>query len=123
MNNTTVIVSGGNPINDCPRDWEEAKALEVKLNSEESDRPQWKFDCGYKLDYDGDILVALSRFYPPKDFYGDTWDGKVTIYLLGKVVETKSFDCPTIEVLQSEVEEYIKSVELKIANLFDVNLE
>lgn len=109
--NGTIIVNGGNPLTGCPNDWDEAKEIELKLNNgedkEDGGKPFWDFDCGFKLDYDGPLLSVSSRFYPPKTHYGATWDGTVTVRLLDEEVAEKKFDCPTLEELKKQVEEYV----------------
>jgi hypothetical protein len=115
--NGTVILNGGNALNGCPLSWEEAGQWEksANLDKDEFDEPLWKFDCGFKLDFDGPVLRVSSRFYPPKTHYGPTWDGNVTVYILGKEVEKKSFDCKTLNELKAEVEQYITSLGSRIS--------
>lgn len=113
---STIIMNGGNPLPGCPNNWDEARDIENKLNEgkDEFGEPEWKFDCGFKLDFDGPVLRVSSRFYPPKTHYGDTWDGTVTVYLLDKEIEEKKFDCKTLEELKIQVEGYVKSLADKI---------
>lgn len=111
--NGTIIMNGGNPLEGCPKDWDEAKLIEEKLNAgkdEDEPQPRWKFDCGFKLDFDGELIRVSSRFYPPKTHYGATWDGTVSIYFLDKEVSEKKFDCATLEELHKQVEEYVDSI-------------
>jgi hypothetical protein len=105
-----IIINGGDPVNDCPTDWKTIPALEEKLNEGKDvyDEPQWKFDCGFKLDFDGALLRISSRFYPPKTSYGPTWDGSVSTYFLDEEIEVKAFDCPTLPELVEQVEAYVK---------------
>ena len=104
-----MIINGGNALKDCPTDWDEAEKWIINANgdNERQEHPTWSFDCGFKLDYDGAFLSIGSRFYPPKTHSGETWDGSVSVYLLGKEVEKKEFDCPDLECLKTEVEAYI----------------
>jgi hypothetical protein len=116
-----VIINGGEPLNGCPKDWDEAKKIEDGLNKDKDDdnktlEPCWSFDCGFKLDYDGPILSISSRFYPPKQHYGPTWDGKVKMYFMGNVLFEKSFDCKTLDELKTKVDEYINSITESIKN-------
>jgi len=110
MQGRTIIMNGGDPLSGCPTSWDEAYKWEDVANEEKSEyeEPRWRFDCGLKLDYDGPLLSVSSRFYPPKTHYGPKWDGTVTIYLMGKVIEEKEFECATIDILKEEVETYIK---------------
>ncbi len=94
------IFNGGNPLKDCPANWDEARKWIEAANKEDSDRwehPVWSFDCGFKLDYDGCLLQISSRFYPLKTHYGGTWDGSVSVMSGSKVVQEKSFDCATLK--------------------------
>ncbi|KKN79701.1 hypothetical protein LCGC14_0337230 [marine sediment metagenome] len=101
-------MNGGNPLNDCPIDWDKAKEWQECANAKcEGDSPEWSWDCGFKLDFDGPLLRVSSRFYPPKTHYGDTWDGNVTIYIFDKKVSTMAFDCKTLDELKIAVESYI----------------
>lgn len=115
-----IIINGGEPLAGCPTDANEAKAILDKLNEgkEEFAEPMWSFDCGYKLNFDGGIVTVSSRFYPPKTHYGATWDGAVTIRVLNGEELKRKFDCPTVDQLKSEVEDYIKSVLQHINNAF-----
>jgi hypothetical protein len=83
INGTTVIINGGDPEKDCPKTWEEAYAIEAKMNEgkQENCEPLWDFDCGFKLDFDGPLVKVSSRFYPPKSFDSKIWDGSVQIYM------------------------------------------
>jgi hypothetical protein len=90
----TIIINGGNPLEGCPKDWDEAKLIQKQLNEhKDEDEPQWSFDCGFKLDFDGSIVTIGSRFYPPKTHYGAT-----------------RFDCSALDELKKEVEAYVKTV-------------
>ena len=116
IGNKTIIMNGGNPLEGCPKDWDEARQIELQLNNgiEKDDAEfgalRWSFDCGFKLDYDGALVRISSRFYPPKTHYGSTWDGTVSVYFLGEKVSRKKFDCQTLDELKSQVEAYIKSI-------------
>lgn len=106
----TIIINGGEPLKDCPTDWDEAKKWEEGANIKKEDwEPKWNWDCGFKLDFDAYGIVSVSsRFYPPKTYQGDTWDGNMTIKVLGKEVLKKEFDCPDLETLRKEVESFWK---------------
>jgi hypothetical protein len=121
MTRVNLIVNGGEPLKDCPKDWDKAKKWADKANQEHG--PQWEWDCGYKLDYDGPIFRVSSRFYPPKSHYGETWDGTVTIYYYGEEIAKKEFDCQSLEQLKTEVEEYVRGFRKRY--LFDksINLQ
>lgn len=120
-----VIINGGNPLPGCPESWEQAYCLEKEMNGGKtkedddwSERPRWDFDCGFKLDFDGPILSVNSRFYPPANHYGPTWDGHVGVMFMGNAIFKKEFDCPTLQELHSQVEAYLKEIADKIVSIF-----
>lgn len=100
--------------------WEFAKMWQTLANGgkEKWSNPLWRFDCGFKLDFDGPIFSISSRFYPPTKNYGERWDGKVHLNLFEKEVSIKSFDCETLEELKIKVEEYINQVAFTLENAF-----
>lgn len=106
----TIIFNGGNPLEGCPKNYDEANAWADKANDERDKftNPIWSFDCGFKLDFDGPILSVESRFYPPKTHYGPKWDGNTRINLLGKKITEKYFEAVTLDDLKTQVESYVK---------------
>jgi hypothetical protein len=107
----TTIINGGDPLEGCPKNWDDAKLVQEQLNEHKGKyEPLWSFDCGFKLDYDGPIISIGSRFYPPKTHYGETWDGKVHVYLMGKEIAVQAFDCLTLDELKTQVETYDQSI-------------
>ncbi len=102
----TIISNGGDPIKDCPKDWESANAWEreANKNNECPVAPKWKWDCGFKLDYDGALIRIDSRFYPPKTHSSPKWDGSVSVILLNRCIMEQKFSCETLEELRSDVE-------------------
>jgi hypothetical protein len=108
-----AIINGGPPLPGCPADWNEADRLLLELNKgkdEDGYEPQWSWDCGFKLDYDGGLLRIGSRFYPPTTGYGPTWDGSVTVYFMDEALEKKEFDCNTLEELKAAVESHVQTL-------------
>lgn len=112
-----IIINGGNPLEGSPKNWEDAHHWTDNANENGSSSMKWSFDCGFKLDYDGSILKISSRFYPPTEYYGSTWDGNVTVILFGEEVAKQSFDCKTLDELRTEVEKYVNSWKEKIKNI------
>lgn len=121
METNVVISCGGTALAGCPNDWDDANAIILKMNDgKDKNEPHWKFDCGFKLDYDGGILSISSRFYPPTIIkYAPTWDGTVYIKILDVIVDKKKFDCTTLGELKTEVDAYIKSIVDKVQALFE----
>lgn len=118
----TIIQNGGSPIGDCPQSWDQAPGVLADLNEKsktaftanglcmhdtDSDRSlAWKFDCGFKLDFDGTLCSISSRFYPPKSYYGPKWDGSIHVDTgAGETHEVK-FDAPTLNALSDRVNEF-----------------
>ncbi len=111
-----IIINGGNPLNDCPTDWDKAKQWEDMANKDIDSKggPEWSFDCGFKLDLDGPLISISSRFYPPKTHYGSTWDGVLSVNFMNETIKEKKFDCPTLEDLKKEVDAYILKLTEKL---------
>ena len=96
----------------CPINWDDAKKWTDLANGERDEltEPVWRWDCGFKLDFDGPIIRSSSRFYPPKTHYGPKWDGNVTLLLLGEIICNKSFEEDTLLELHDAVEAYKVSI-------------
>ena len=111
-----IIFNGGDPIGNCPRTWDEAYQIQDKANfaKDEFNEPLWKFDCGFKLDFDGPLVSVSSRFYPPKSHYSEDWDGCSTIYILDKKVVSKEFKCVSFEELKQQVEAWVESFKISV---------
>ena len=115
----TMISDGGDPLPGCPDNFDQADTW-VNRQNQNKDKymePIWFFDCSFKLDFDGPLLKISSRFYPPRFHYGPKWDGAVTIYLMGKEILQKEFECDTLEQLKDDVEKYIKTLTAQISLL------
>ena len=117
----TIIMNGGDPLKDCPTDWKQANEWEEAVNAKKDDwEPKWSWDCGFKLDFDSHGIVSIeSRFYPPKTYYGKTWDGNMNISVCGKEVLKKEFNCPDLETLRKEVESFWKHYKAIITMKFN----
>lgn len=91
--------------------WENAKKWQQKANENKNvyDEPQWGFDCGFKLDFDGSLLRISSRFYPPHKNSGNCWEGHVVVNFLGEQILEKEFKCETLDELKKEVEKFTKN--------------
>jgi len=122
IGNHHIIFNGGDGIDDCPKDWDEAEKIQKEFNKPYEDKYgdiaygsiHWRFDCGYKLDFDGGLVRVSSRFYPPKTGYGKGWDGNSTVYLLNKQIVEKEFKCDTLKQLKEQVDLFIKEMVDKI---------
>ena len=103
-----IIINGGDPIKDCPKDYDAADkwADDSNAGKEGWSHPLWKWDCGFKLDFDGPVLRFSSRFYPPKTHCGSKWDGTVTVFVFDREVAEKKFECESLDDLRSQVEAF-----------------
>lgn len=123
-----IIIANGKPLegSDCPVDWDVANALTKKWNAENWDNEciRWRFDCGFKLDFDGGMINVTSRFYPPQEFYGAGWDGSVKVYDgFGNDILEKEFKTETIEDLRLQIETFVKSLITKTANFLKESIK
>lgn len=107
-----IVFNGGDPLPGCPTSYSDANAWADKANDgkDEYYEPIWKFDCGFKLDFDGPLICVSSRFYPPKSHYGPKWHGKVCIQLGDAKIVEKSFECESLDDLKDAVELYLAVV-------------
>jgi hypothetical protein len=88
--------------------WDNANSWEEKANEKKEifDEPKWKWDCNFKLDFDGSLLSISSRFYPPNKNKGDWWEGAVTVRFLEEQILVKKFSCGSLDELKKEVEKF-----------------
>ena len=108
---TCIIINGGRPLPGCVNNWNEAIDWQNKANENKIiDDLDWRFDCGYKLDFDGPLVYIDSRFYPPAEFYGPLWDGDVSLYIDNKEIIKKHFEEKSLNKLRDAVESYVKEL-------------
>jgi hypothetical protein len=114
-----MIINGGEPIDDCPANWDVAKKWIEKANADKDKfhEPKWSFDCGFKLDFDGPLISISCRFYPPKTNYGPKWDGICHIMVMGNEIYSKNFLCDNITQLHNDVEDYVKDISSKLKEI------
>lgn len=77
---------------------------------------QWSWDCGLKLDYDGELCNISSRFYPPHKNsaeYGK-YHGWISVYVLEKEVFKTEIESGTLDQLKILVEKEVFELENKI---------
>lgn len=97
--------------------WEAARKW-----SEEANRDdfiiKWSWDCGLKLDYDGDVCRICSRFYPPHKSsaeYGK-YHGTISV-MIGDGVEylhEHKIEAATLDEVKSKAEDYVSKILKKI---------
>ncbi len=89
--------------------WEESTLWEAKVNAGKADNElKWKWDCNFKLDFDGGLVSVESRFYPPSYHKEGLWTGTLRVKVLRDYVLQKEFEGKTLEHLHEQVESFIK---------------
>lgn len=90
--------------------WDFARLWEANANEKKQihNEPKWKWDRGFKLDFDGSLLSISSRFYPPHKNSGNWWEGDVQVYFLGDEILRKEFKTNTLDELKTAVEKFTK---------------
>ena len=118
-----AVFDGGKPLEGCPASFEEFWEWTEKANENKNEfhEPNWGTDCGYKLDFDGPLLSVDSRFYPPKEGYGEGWDGNVSICYKETEITKKAFKAATLDELKEQVETYMTKTGEEVLRLV-VNL-
>lgn len=117
MGKVEIIFNGGKPLPGCPESHEQANdwAYFANTGKDLDYEPIWSFSCGYKLDFDGPLIRLISRFYPPAEYYGDKWTGSCTMFLFGKAIHKKHFECDTLEDLKENVEAFLENIQKDLA--------
>lgn len=99
--------------------WDAAHKWQNQANKE-GNLIKWSWDCGLKLDYDGDVCRISSRFYPPHKSsaeYGK-YHGSITV-MIGDAVEDiheHEIEANTLDELQKLTEDYVSKIIKKIHN-------
>lgn len=81
--------------------------------------PVWSFDCGSKLDFDGPVVRASSRFYCHGN---DIYEGSVTFVIGVETIFCREFSSRYIDVLREDIEKYSRAVTDNIESLLKCNL-
>lgn len=98
--------------------WDAAYKWQEQAN-EEYNVIEWSWDCGLKLDYDGDVCRISSRFYPPhksSDEYGK-YHGAINL-MIGDAVDClhkHDIEADSLDELKDLAEKHV-SVILKKAH-------
>ena len=97
--------------------WDAAYKWQEQVNGEDS-LMKWRWDCGLKLDYDGDVCRISSRFYPPHKSsaeYGK-YHGTISV-MIGDAEEdlhNYEVEADTLDELKTKAEEYVSKTMDKI---------
>lgn len=99
--------------------WESARKWQDEANKEDG-IIKWSWDCGLKLDYDGDICCISSRFYPPHKSSSDygKYHGTITVMIGDSVknLHEHKVEAETLDELKNVVEDYVSKIIVKIHN-------
>jgi hypothetical protein len=99
--------------------WDAAYKWQEEANEEDS-LIKWSWDCGLKLDYDGDVCCISSRFYPPHKSsaeYGK-YSGTINV-MIGdgdEYIHEHKVEAETLDELKSLAEGYVSEILEKIHN-------
>ncbi len=92
----------------------EASSKWQEQANENNNSVKWSWDCGLKLNYDGDVCRIESLFYPPhksSDKYGK-YHGTIRV-MIGFAVEPiheKKIEAKTLDELQTLAENYVSKI-------------
>ena len=113
LDNREFLNDNSKEMWDCAYKWQEQANKEDNLI-------KWSWDCGLKLDYDGDVCRISSRFYPPhksSDEYGK-YHGTITV-MIGDAIEDihkHELEANTLDELQKLAEDYVSKILNKMQN-------
>jgi len=99
--------------------WDAAYKWQEEANKENG-LIKWSWDCGLRLDYDGDVCRISSRFYPPHKSsaeYGK-YSGTIEV-MIGdgyEYIHKHKVEAETLDELKSLVEVYVSEIIEKIHN-------
>jgi len=99
--------------------WDAAYKWQEEANGEDN-LIKWSWDCGLKLDYDGDVCRISSRFYPPhksSSEYGKYY-GTISV-MIGDAEEylhEHEIEAGTLDELQNLAEDYVSKTLDKMHN-------
>ncbi|NCU33112.1 MAG: hypothetical protein EOM23_09330 [Candidatus Moranbacteria bacterium] len=99
--------------------WDAAYSWLREVNSDDN-LCKWSWDCGLKLDYDGDICRISSRFYPPHKSsaeYGK-YSGSISVYIGDDEIYKHEVEASSLDDLKAISEGYVtKIIERITANI------
>lgn len=93
--------------------WDAAHKWQEQAN-EDDKLIKWSWDCGLKLDYDGDVCRISSRFYPPHKSYAEygKYHGTISV-MIGDAEEylhEHEIEAETLDELQKLAEDYVSKI-------------
>ena len=99
--------------------WNSAYKWQEQSNKEDN-LIKWSWDCGLKLDYDGDVCCISSRFYPPHKSSSDYggYNGTISV-IIGdgeEYVHEHEIEAKTLDELKNLAEDYVSEILEKMHN-------
>lgn len=99
--------------------WDAAYKWQEQANKDKQSI-KWRWDCGLKLDYDGDVCRISSRFYPPhksSDEYAKYY-GAITVMISGveENIHKYEIEAKTLDELQKLTEDHVSKIIDKMHN-------
>jgi len=99
--------------------WEAAYKWQEEVN-EKDNLLTWSWDCGLKLDYDGEVCSISSRFYPPhksSSEYGK-YHGTISVLIRNsdECLHKYEIEANTLDELKIAVEDYVSKIIEKMHN-------
>jgi len=106
-------------------DWKQAREW-AEENS--GDILEFSWDVGFKLDYDGEVLKILSRFYPPHKKHvdyiertGKKYTGQMTVYFLDKELHEVEIHANSLDELaekaKAKADELISLIDKAVSSI------
>jgi len=97
--------------------WYEANLWQQIANKDKEiyNEPKWKWDCDFKLHFDGSLLTVDSFFLPPRynKMHGK-WFGTLLIEFLGDEILRKEIESDSLDDLKDAVESFVNDYVNKI---------
>lgn len=99
--------------------WDAAYKWQEEANKEDP-LIKWSWDCGLKLDYDGDVCKISSRFYPPHKSsaeYGK-YEGTISVSIgdWEENLHEHKIEAATLDELKELTEAYVSKILAKMHN-------
>jgi len=89
-------------------DWKDAEKWQENQNDKLKGDIKWRWDCGFKLDFDGGIVTVESRFYPPHKNNHNGWEGTMTFNIMGEKWTSFNLKKDTLDEIKNEALNLLK---------------
>lgn len=99
--------------------WDAAYKWQEQAN-EDNKLIKWSWDCGLKLDYDGDVCCICSRFYPPHKSSAEfgKYHGTISVMIgdAAEYIHEHEIEAKTLDELKKLTEDYVSKILDKMHN-------